>query len=309
MAEEQGNLASTPQQTVTEDRGQIEIVPAQPRVIYVPTYDPEVVFYRPIYAYAGYPAAYWSFGVGFPIGAWLNYDCDWFGGAVFYDGWTGGGWRARSRPFISLGFTYVQPRYRTVVINRGVTYRHVDYGNFARYNTVHRTVSWANHARPGDFGGRRDQQSVGGGDHRGTANANRDQAYQNRGRDDSRPEYGGRQQNTGHQDNTGRQQNTGRQDNTGRQPERVDPRRGSVAIPPGAPSRVTLERRPDVRPPQQPERRAVSRPPVSASRSAPAHVEQRSHSSGGSSSRSGGGGGDRGKSSNSKGSSSSSRKG
>jgi hypothetical protein len=69
-----GALTSTPQQQVVLDGDLILIVPAEPDVIYVPYYDPEVVYYRqPGY----YSAPYLTFGFGFPIGFWLCYDFDW----------------------------------------------------------------------------------------------------------------------------------------------------------------------------------------------------------------------------------------
>ncbi len=69
-----GNLISTPQQTVVVDDGLIEIVPAAPQVIYVPVYQPEVVYVRP----PPEPGRlYVSFGAGLVVGAWLNHDCDW----------------------------------------------------------------------------------------------------------------------------------------------------------------------------------------------------------------------------------------
>jgi hypothetical protein len=68
-----GNLQSTPQQTVVTDNGLIEILPASPEVIYVPSYQPQVVYYeRP-----PRPGFFMSFGVGLPIGLWLNHDFDW----------------------------------------------------------------------------------------------------------------------------------------------------------------------------------------------------------------------------------------
>ncbi len=74
QARAMGNLISTPQQTVVVNDGIIEIVPAAPQVIYVPVYQPEVVYVQP-------PAApgrfYISFGAGLAVGAWLNHDCDW----------------------------------------------------------------------------------------------------------------------------------------------------------------------------------------------------------------------------------------
>jgi hypothetical protein len=67
-----GNLQSTPQQQVINDGGNIEIVPADPQVIYVPVYQPDQVYYQTCY---GPP--FISFGIGFPIGLWLNCDFDW----------------------------------------------------------------------------------------------------------------------------------------------------------------------------------------------------------------------------------------
>ena len=40
LARAEGNLFSTPQQQVIDDHGYIEIVPAEPQYIFVPTYDP-----------------------------------------------------------------------------------------------------------------------------------------------------------------------------------------------------------------------------------------------------------------------------
>ncbi|MES1166459.1 MAG: DUF3300 domain-containing protein [Pseudomonadota bacterium] len=70
-----GTLADTPQQVVVMDGPDISIVPAQVDVIYVPRYDPDVVYYAdPSGSYAG---PYLTFGAGFAAGAWLTYDVDW----------------------------------------------------------------------------------------------------------------------------------------------------------------------------------------------------------------------------------------
>ena len=71
-AQNLGNLQSTPQQQVTEDDGTIDVTPTDPDMIYVPTYSPDVVYYQSFY---GTP--FITFGVGFPIGFWLNCDFDW----------------------------------------------------------------------------------------------------------------------------------------------------------------------------------------------------------------------------------------
>jgi hypothetical protein len=69
-----GALNDTPQQQVVMDGDNISIMPAQPDVIYVPAYDPDVV-------YASRPESdadsYLTFGVGYPTGFWLGYDLDW----------------------------------------------------------------------------------------------------------------------------------------------------------------------------------------------------------------------------------------
>ncbi len=66
------NLQSTPQQQVMSDGGNIEIVPADPQVIYVPVYQPDQVYYQ-----SGYGSPFITFGIGFAIGGWLDCDFDW----------------------------------------------------------------------------------------------------------------------------------------------------------------------------------------------------------------------------------------
>lgn len=69
QAQSLGNLPSTPQETVTSDDGDIEIEPTDPDHLYVPDYQPSAIFYQ--------PGIYCTFGIGFPIGAWLINDWDW----------------------------------------------------------------------------------------------------------------------------------------------------------------------------------------------------------------------------------------
>jgi len=71
-----GTLASTPQQQVVfEDDNTIRIIPAEPTVIYVPYYEPSILY--PSYSYSYYPSSLVWFGIGYGIGSWLSYDCDW----------------------------------------------------------------------------------------------------------------------------------------------------------------------------------------------------------------------------------------
>jgi uncharacterized membrane protein YgcG len=90
-----GNLKSTPQQKVETQGSTIVVEPAQPNVVYVPQYDPWLVYGTPLAAFPGwypYPGLYWAgpgvgFGVGFGIGlfsgfgwGWNNWGYDWGGG-------------------------------------------------------------------------------------------------------------------------------------------------------------------------------------------------------------------------------------
>jgi len=68
-----GTLVDTPQQQVDMEGDDIRIVPAQADIIYVPQYDPDLVYDAP----DGYAGPFLTFGVGFPVGAWLGYECDW----------------------------------------------------------------------------------------------------------------------------------------------------------------------------------------------------------------------------------------
>lgn len=131
-----GNLVTTPEQEIVETDGLLYIYPASAQFIYVPTYDPAIVFFRR-------PAFVWgpliTFGMGFVIGAWLNHDCDWHHHRIFYHGWTGGPvWVVRSRPFVHPTRIYVDHRFDNIVINRRVIDRHVNYGALDRYRSIHR---------------------------------------------------------------------------------------------------------------------------------------------------------------------------
>ncbi len=94
-AVEAGNLKTTKEQQVMVEKETIIIQSASPQVVYVPTYNPTVVYgawpypaYPPAYYYPpGYAAgaALFSFGVGMAVGAAWGYawgGCNWHGGDV-----------------------------------------------------------------------------------------------------------------------------------------------------------------------------------------------------------------------------------
>lgn len=84
-AEQAGNLSSTPQQTVTTQGPTIVIEPAAPDVVYVPAYDPWLVYGPPLVAWPGwypYPGIWFGgphlfFGAGFGIGFFGGYGWGW----------------------------------------------------------------------------------------------------------------------------------------------------------------------------------------------------------------------------------------
>lgn len=77
-AENLGNLPNTPQETVQNADGDIEIEPANPDEMYVPDYPPGMIYYQ--------PGVYCTFGLGLPIGVWLGYDWNWRGHGLIYWG-------------------------------------------------------------------------------------------------------------------------------------------------------------------------------------------------------------------------------
>ena len=99
-AEAAGDLKTTPQQTVATQDSNISVEPADPDEVYVPAYDPWVVYGDPVAAWPGwyqypgvwYGGPYLSFGVGYGVGwfggygwGWHHWGCDWHNRTVIYN--------------------------------------------------------------------------------------------------------------------------------------------------------------------------------------------------------------------------------
>jgi hypothetical protein len=112
-AKQAGNLKTTPQENVTNKGQTIVIEPAAPDVVYVPQYDPWLVYGDPLAIFPGwypYPGLFWDgpgigFGLGFGIGffggfgwGWNHWGYDWRGG---------GGVRFNHNTYISHSRTIV----------------------------------------------------------------------------------------------------------------------------------------------------------------------------------------------------------
>src|SRR5271156_6175288 len=106
-----GNLRTTPQERVSEQGPDVDIQPADPDVVYVPTYNPAYVYGYPVGLWPGfYPwwgvgfgGPFVSFGFGFPIAPFFGFGWGWHGwgigwgfdGGIFFGGhpyaWRGAG--------------------------------------------------------------------------------------------------------------------------------------------------------------------------------------------------------------------------
>jgi hypothetical protein len=100
QAKRAGNLKTTSQMTVVQQSPDVLVIqPANPQVVYVPTYNTAVVYGTP-YTVPGYSAgdvaaaAVIGFGAGIAIGAlmsssygwgWSSWGCSWHGGTVVYN--------------------------------------------------------------------------------------------------------------------------------------------------------------------------------------------------------------------------------
>ncbi len=99
-AQEAGNLKDTPQQTVQTQGSTIVIQPAAPDVVYVPAYDPWLIYGYPVAAWPGWypypgiwyggPSLFWGvgFGIGFYGGygwGWGHWGVGWGGRTVIYN--------------------------------------------------------------------------------------------------------------------------------------------------------------------------------------------------------------------------------
>lgn len=126
-----GNLRSTPQERVYEQGSDVDIQPADPDVVYVPTYNPAYVYGYPVGLWPGfYPwwgvgfgGPYISFGFGFPIAPFFGFGWGWHGwgigwgfhGGVFFGGHP---WAYRGGAFYNHA-AFVHGNYRGFASARG----------------------------------------------------------------------------------------------------------------------------------------------------------------------------------------------
>jgi Protein of unknown function (DUF3300) len=158
-AQQAGNLKTTPQQTVTTQGSDVEIQPADPQVVYVPAYNPWLVYGGPIgpwpgwYPYPGiwYGGPYLSFGLGFGIGfyggfgwGWNNWGFNWRGRYAMYNH---GRYYSRSNTFYNRGSYYRGGGERGVA-------RNVQRGSTGERGGARGGANAGNRSSNGNFAGR-----------------------------------------------------------------------------------------------------------------------------------------------------------
>jgi hypothetical protein len=100
QAQRAGNLKSTPQENVTDEGQTIVIEPAEPNVVYVPEYDPWLVYGAPLAFYPDWvtvpglffdgPGIYFGLGIGIGIfggygWGWHHWGADWHHHGIVYN--------------------------------------------------------------------------------------------------------------------------------------------------------------------------------------------------------------------------------
>lgn len=134
QAHKAGHLNSNEQEKVTTQANTIIIEPANPEVVYVPAYDPWLVYGEPIVAYPGWypvPGIFFdgpaiSFGFGFGVG--------FFGG--FGWGWHHWGYDWHGRSVIYNHNTYIS-HSRTIINRNSFNHTNFNRGNFSQGNFNH----------------------------------------------------------------------------------------------------------------------------------------------------------------------------
>jgi len=193
-AQEKGNLKSTEQMKVetktVESKNVIVIEQSKPEVVYVPSYDPVVVYGAPPYPYPpiaypppGYYAAGMavSFGVGMMVGAAMG------------GGWCcNSGWGGNNNININNNNNFVNNSNRQNISNSGNrTGNRTGSGNSWQHNAQHRGgAPYANKATANKFGGTARGDSMGNRQ----ANARQNQGQRGGGQQGGTMDRGGRQQ-------------------------------------------------------------------------------------------------------------------
>jgi hypothetical protein len=141
QAHNAGHLNSNEQEKVTTQGNTIVIEPANPEVVYVPQYDPWLVYGAPIVAYPGWYPEPGIFLAGVGIGFGLGFGVGFFGG--FGWGWHHWGYDWHGRSVIYNHNTYVS-HSRTIVNHNNFSRNSFNHDSFNHGNFNHGNLSHGN---------------------------------------------------------------------------------------------------------------------------------------------------------------------
>jgi hypothetical protein len=149
-AKDAGNLKSTEQQKVetkvVESKQVIVVQQASPEVVYVPSYNPTVVYGAPAYPYppiAYPPPGYYAAGMAISFGVGLAMGAAWGGGWGYNNNWGGG----NNNININTNNNFVRNSNRQNVSNRSG-------GNTWQHNPQHRGgAPYSNRSTANKYGG------------------------------------------------------------------------------------------------------------------------------------------------------------
>jgi hypothetical protein len=150
QAHNAGHLNSNEQEKVTTQGNTIVIEPANPEVVYVPQYDPWLVYGAPILAYPGWYPEPGLFLAGVGIGFGIAFGVGFFGG--FGWGWHHWGYDWHGRSVIYNHNTYVS-HSRTIVNRNNFSRNNFNHGNFNRGNFSNANLSHGNVSHGNAFHG------------------------------------------------------------------------------------------------------------------------------------------------------------
>src|SRR6202048_551669 len=141
QAHNAGHLNSNEQEKVATQGNSIVIEPANPEVVYVPQYDPWLVYGAPIVAYPGWYPEPGIFLAGVGIGFGVGFGVGFFGG--FGWGWHHWGYDWHGRSAIYNHNTYIS-HSRTIVNRNNSSHNNFKHNNFNHNNFNHANVNHGN---------------------------------------------------------------------------------------------------------------------------------------------------------------------
>ena len=179
QANKNGHLDSNEQEKVVTQGNTIVIEPANPEVVYVPQYDPWLVYGAPIVAYPGWYPEPGIFLAGVGIGFGLGFGVGYFGG--FGWGWHHWGYDWHGRSVIYNRNTYIS-HSRTIINRNNFSHNNFNHNNFSHSNFNHANANHGNAFHAGASSSLHAQQGTRSGAFSGFDHGGNIRGFSSRGR-------------------------------------------------------------------------------------------------------------------------------